>query len=921
MGGQTIMHGFSVERTVAMRQCATRMIAVAVVTVAMCGAVRAETVWVNDWDSPAEQRNWADSVTLIKSGTTDYVAGHDLDGNGTYGQVGLSGGTSVWGPVFIEAPAGHRFENIVLTWIGAGGDRAGGGAYTMSVSHLGVFQGEQRTRSTAGSSGQDKLTLDLSGVKEYQGISRVLVRLTGKPSGEHRLPAGPLYMTADVVRWGTDAEVTGAQDKATMPRPYDGAATRSNIVLSWKPGPDAVAKDGHDVYIGMSREQVTHATTSSSGVYRGRQTEAAFDTREYDPKGLTMWQKYYWRIDEVNGQKVTRGDVWSFTVARGGQCIVWPNTDLVINGFTDIEPEIFSLTAYEGAWDFDTGCTDGNGLEFCREYGVEGLGFPSALPGSPVKSWWRDMTDEEFEHWLDDPSGARAQFFQGACVYGGQYRLYGRILPALRKIGVRPMMYAYGPEPPFTGCAGGDEDACVDRWLAASLRYIDFWMEAYPEVEYAHLFGEANARWFNYRRNGKPCGARDYAEFFNIWAAAVRNAHPRLKLGGPVTCWPPTQRDHWEGWCKTMIDLCHQRMDFLDWHSYGPSGTRLEGDIHAVTGYGITKYGKWIRHILSETNNGQNDLTRDEWYDRAVHYRKRVLRVMDQTLRFLRNPDKIFRREFHDYAAWVGTWNVRFKGEGAMAVTPMMELYRIFKPLRGRRVRTENPFEDLMVEAAVDGNRLTVAMANFSREKRRIPLITAGFDRTVVPLSENRLFSTSGRILTADGLADYQVPRSPRDAQVGVFHMPPESLVVAVYTMFRPIEAKEQHNRWEYFADDLMVRFDAGVNNRVSVPVRVSRQVCRDSQSATLRFGINRADNDFPYGRWTVDVDGHEFVLDEGTAFGELRLPKVPDDGVVDATFTCHGPAKKYAVSFVSVVLTGADEYAPPEPAAATSRP
>ena len=64
-------------------------------------------------------------------------------------------------------------------------------------------------------------------------------------------------------------------DKATVPQPYDGATTRSNVALSWKPGPNAAE---HDVYIGTDREAVANADTSSirSGIYRGRQAATSY---------------------------------------------------------------------------------------------------------------------------------------------------------------------------------------------------------------------------------------------------------------------------------------------------------------------------------------------------------------------------------------------------------------------------------------------------------------------------------------------------------------------------------------------------------------------------------------------------------------------------------------------------------------------
>ena len=61
-------------------------------------AVQAEIVWINDWDSPTEQKTWADRVTTIPQDNEGYVFHQDFDGNGSYGNPTLSGrGAWTWG--------------------------------------------------------------------------------------------------------------------------------------------------------------------------------------------------------------------------------------------------------------------------------------------------------------------------------------------------------------------------------------------------------------------------------------------------------------------------------------------------------------------------------------------------------------------------------------------------------------------------------------------------------------------------------------------------------------------------------------------------------------------------------------------------------------------------------------------------------
>jgi formylglycine-generating enzyme required for sulfatase activity len=92
--------------------------------------------------------------------------------------------------------------------------------------------------------------------------------------------------------------------KASAPNPADGAIHMdANSVLSWSPGKDAV---WHDVYFGTDFDDVNDANTSSAE-YQGRQ-----DANRYDPSGLELDTRYYWRIDEHGDIGYIKGDVWSF---------------------------------------------------------------------------------------------------------------------------------------------------------------------------------------------------------------------------------------------------------------------------------------------------------------------------------------------------------------------------------------------------------------------------------------------------------------------------------------------------------------------------------------------------------------------------------------------------------------------------------
>jgi hypothetical protein len=109
--------------------------------------------------------------------------------------------------------------------------------------------------------------------------------------------------------------LTGIIDpnKAKLPYPTNNAVdVPPYLVLTWTPGDNAAA---HDIYFGTDANSVRDAnTTITLGVYKGQQT---LDANYYDPCGIDeLGQICYWRVDEVNGPNIYKGNVWHFTVAN-----------------------------------------------------------------------------------------------------------------------------------------------------------------------------------------------------------------------------------------------------------------------------------------------------------------------------------------------------------------------------------------------------------------------------------------------------------------------------------------------------------------------------------------------------------------------------------------------------------------------------
>ncbi len=140
------------------------------------------------------------------------------------------------------------------------------------------------------------------------------------------VPAGPLQPP---VRAGGANPPNGAVDVKQTP------------VLRWSAGMKAAK---HNVYFGTDATAVLNATTASAGIHRGQQDLAA---NTYVPTETPLaWNStYYWRIDEVNGVDVWKGDVWSFTTADF----------LVVDDFEDYTDDVGSriFQTWKDGWGYN----------------------------------------------------------------------------------------------------------------------------------------------------------------------------------------------------------------------------------------------------------------------------------------------------------------------------------------------------------------------------------------------------------------------------------------------------------------------------------------------------------------------------------------------------------------------------------------
>jgi len=145
------------------------------------------------------------------------------------------------------------------------------------------------------------------------------LRIGGRGAGPADHLQGVLDEAVVFDRALTDAEIfdhasTTFPVIATNPNPEDGVILADTWVsLGWAAGSTAAS---HDVYLSDNFDDVNDGTGEA---FRGTQTTtysvAGFPGFPY-PDGLVNGTTYYWRIDEIEADGVTKhtGKVWSFTV-------------------------------------------------------------------------------------------------------------------------------------------------------------------------------------------------------------------------------------------------------------------------------------------------------------------------------------------------------------------------------------------------------------------------------------------------------------------------------------------------------------------------------------------------------------------------------------------------------------------------------
>jgi len=164
------------------------------------------------------------------------------------------------------------------------------------------------TWKQSGSSQSATINVTMAAASENYDVDWYSTSTGDKSSSETIKSNSSKVVSLSVSNLATDTAVkianSGTPGKATSPYPAN-EANDVNLAadLSWTAGADA---NSHNVYFGTD-------STPDESESQGNQGSTTFD-----PNTLSNNTTYYWRIDEVNTNGTTTGDVWSFTTAASG---------------------------------------------------------------------------------------------------------------------------------------------------------------------------------------------------------------------------------------------------------------------------------------------------------------------------------------------------------------------------------------------------------------------------------------------------------------------------------------------------------------------------------------------------------------------------------------------------------------------------
>jgi hypothetical protein len=241
---------------------------------------------------------------------------------------------------------------------------------------------------------------------------------------------------------------------------------------------------------------------------------------------------------------------------------------------------------------------------------------------------------------------------------------------------------------------------------------------------------------------------------------AVHRHTPGVKVGGPCLSISYFYRDHYKSFngLKAFIDNTRAEMDFYSFHVYDfyqwatndyfgriQTGLPQEGVLDLVQNYTVNTFGKEVSIVVSESGgynvfakgvyDGEEqaaelaaryfpgDTFEHEMKKRSIVNALMLGSTVASTLNFMDHPHTVLKSiPFMLPNSW--GWDTRYYAQlyvpydyedrSRWVSTDLLNFYRFFRGLKGRRVKAHCNDPDLQVRAFVDGRTLYVVINNQS---------------------------------------------------------------------------------------------------------------------------------------------------------------------------------------------------------------
>jgi hypothetical protein len=248
----------------------------------------------------------------------------------------------------------------------------------------------------------------------------------------------------------------------------------------------------------------------------------------------------------------------------------------------------------------------------------------------------------------------------------------------------------------------------------------------------------------------------------------LQQEFPAIKVGGPCLSVAYFYRDNYRLWkgMKDFMALTEGQMDFYSFHAYDffnwkdgdfrgrvQSGLPLEGVLDLVQNHSVNTLGREVDLVLSEHGgyvlgkrglyDGEEeaaeiaatyfpgDTFEHEMKKRSIVNVLMLQAVVANTLTFMDHPHVVQKAvPFLIPETWA--WDPKYYAQLFVPYeytdqtrpvsTHLLNFYRFFRDLDGRRVKAQCDDPDLQVQAFVSGNRLFLVINNLSPEPEAVLL-------------------------------------------------------------------------------------------------------------------------------------------------------------------------------------------------------